>query len=128
MKKLYAKERVDERGRHEVQDENGETVGVATRLKISGVPEASEGWDVAFFVNNIRVDGFGYDARFYDSDENERNGWHRHIWDDRTQTLNRTSVTLFDKDDLAFRDFVLWALKEMNIFYPKDDDYARSLF
>jgi hypothetical protein len=128
MNKVHARERIDLRGLHELEDVNGEKVTLSIRLKISGIPEAPEGWDIAFFVNNVRVDGFGYDERFYDSDGVERNGWHRHIWDDKAQVLRRAPVTLFDRDGLMFWDFIVWALKEMKISYPKDDDYATDLF
>jgi hypothetical protein len=128
MRKVQARERIDLRGLHEIEDANGEKVPLSIRLKISGIPEAPEGWDVAFFVNNVRVDGFGYDERFYDSDGVERNGWHRHVWDGKTRAPRRAPVELFDRDRLTLWNFIVWALKEMKISYPKDDDYATDLF
>jgi hypothetical protein len=128
MSRVQARDRIDLRGLHELEDGNGARVTLPTRLKISGIPEAPEGWDVAFFVNNLRVDGFGYDERFYDSGGLERAGWHRHVWDDRQAVLRRVPVTLFDRDDITFRQFIAWALKEMKISYPRDDDYASDMF
>ena len=97
---------------------------LSIRLKISGRAAFPEGWDVALFVNNVRVDGFGYDERFYDCSGLERNGWHRHVWDGETQVLRRVPVTLFDQEGVTFFDFVVWGLKEMKVSTPKDDSYA----
>jgi hypothetical protein len=116
------------RGLHELEDATGQKITLSIRLKISGMPEFPEGWDAAFLVNNVRVDGFGYDARFYDSDGIQRNGWHRHVWDDKARVLRRAPVMLFDVGDMTFWDFIVWTLKEMKISYPKDDDYATDLF
>jgi hypothetical protein len=127
MKRIVGRERVDLHGLHHIVDEaTGETLTLPLRLKISGVLQFPEGWDIAFLLGDCRIDGFGYDARFYDIDGIEQHGWHRHIWDDKARTLRQISVRIFD-EGILFRDFIIWALKEMKISYPKDDDYAASL-
>jgi len=79
---------------------------------------------------NRRIDGFGYEERFTDMHGVEQSGWHRHVWNERSQHASgKISVSLFDKGNVSFRDFLIWSFKEMGVLYPKDDDYAnQSLF
>jgi hypothetical protein len=127
VKKIEQGERVELQAVHEMADKNGETLKPRIRLRISGKPKFRAGWHVSLLLYNKRIDGFGYDERFTDLDGVEQSGWHRHIWNEKTQDAEgKISVSLFDKGDPSFRDFLIWSLKEMNVSCPRDDDYANE--
>ncbi len=127
LRKIDDGERVDLHGVHHRPDEaGGEEIALPIRLRISGSPKYLESWDVCLLLYNRRIDGFGYEQRFDDPEGIEQSGWHRHVWDEKSQSADRSkvSVSMFDHADITFRDFVMWSLKAMNISCPKDDDYA----
>ena len=107
---------------------SGETVKLRIRLRVSGIPRFPAGWHVSLLLYNRRIDGFGYEERFTDTDGVEQSGWHRHIWNEKTQDAQaKKSVSLFNKGNASFREFLIWSFKEMGVSYPKDDDYASQL-
>jgi hypothetical protein len=126
QEKIERGERVELQAVHEISDEKtGESLKLRIRLRISGIPRFPAGWHVSLLLYNRRIDGFGYEERFTDTDGAEQNGWHRHVWNEKTQDANgKISVPLFDKGNPSFRDFLIWPFKEMDVSYPRDDDYA----
>jgi hypothetical protein len=132
LSKIEHGERVELQAVHEMTDKaSGEELKLRMRLRISGIPQFPDGWHVSLLLYNRRIDGFGYHERFSDLEGVERTGWHRHVWNEKTQDANgKIRVSLFDKGNVSFRDFLVWSFKEMGVSYPKDDDYANeaSLF
>jgi hypothetical protein len=121
-------ERVELQAVHEMTDENGKTFEkLRIRLRISGIPRFQAGWHVTLLLYNKPIDGFGYHERFTDLDGAEQTGWHRHIWNEKTQDAQgKQAVSLFDKGNPSFRNFLIWSFKEMSVSCPKDDDYANE--
>jgi len=130
LKSITAKQRVEWRTVHSIRDtKTGEQIDVPLRLRIGGTPNDAEGWQVSLIVGNRRVDGFDFEARFCDMDGVERNGWHRHIWNPQTRAApGKSAVTLFNRPAITFHEFLVQALKHMNVFYRKDDDSDVFLF
>jgi len=131
LRKIEQGERVELQAVHETAGKtNGEKLKLRIRLRVSGIPRYPTGWHVSLLLYNRRIDGFGYEERFTDIHGAEQCGWHRHVWNEKTQDASgKISVSLFDKGNVSFRDFLIWSFKEMGVLYPKDDDYAnQSLF
>jgi hypothetical protein len=128
LKKIEDGERVELQTVHETTDEkNGECLRLPIRLRISGKPKYSAGWHVTLLLYNRRIDGFGYEERFCDINQVEQSGLHRHVWNGRSQdAAGKISVSVFDRENLSFRDFLMWSFKAIGVSYPKDDDYELS--
>lgn len=126
-KMFNRRDRIDLRTVHSLAREDGvdEDVTLPLRLRISGVPEHPESWDAALLLYNRRIDGFGHEETFCDISGSEQNGWHRHIWNAKTQEASgKVLALLCDDDGMSFRDFLIRTLKHMKISYLKDEhDY-----
>jgi len=118
--------RVDLQTVHQTLDEtSGEQSKLPLRLRVSGTSSSEEGWHIMLLLYNRPIDGFGYEARFCDIHGVEQTGWHRHIWNHKSQgAADKVLASMLDKGKISFRDFLIRTLKEMKISYPKDDDYA----
>jgi hypothetical protein len=127
VRRIELGERVELQAVHEMADGIGKKLKLRIRLRVSGIPRFRAGWHVSLLLYNKRIDGFGFHERFTDLHGTEQSGWHRHIWCGNTQDANgKISVSLFDRNNLSFRDFLIWSFKEMAVSCPKDDDYANQ--
>jgi hypothetical protein len=129
LSKIDHGERVELQAVHEMSDKaTGEKLKLRMRLRVSGVPRFPDSWHVSLLLYNRRIDGFGYHERFTDAQGMDQSGWHRHVWNKKTQDASgKVSVSLFDKGNVSFRDFLIWSFKEMRVSYPKDDYYANEV-
>jgi hypothetical protein len=107
--------------------ELGEVVEAYLVLKVSGRLEYFTSWDIALLLHDIRIDGFGFEQSWTDSDGIHA-GWHRHVWNGRLLHAKRKHpVQCFESANI-FQHFVTTAFKEMNIRLSGRDDGNLELF
>lgn len=107
----------------EVTDENGETVAAVLRLNISCKSRHPAGWTIALKLCKERIDGIDRENRYDAMDGTEKSGWHRHVWDSRTQSAKegKQPIQGFDDPRLTRSDFLVRAFSAMRVLVSRHD-------
>jgi hypothetical protein len=104
-----------------VDESTGEAVEYDLTLNISGNLNYPLSWDVAVLLHNTRIDGIGYHPWFNDVDGNEREGWHRHVWNESEKhAKGKKCVSGFD-GELSFEEFLIRTFTELRIILSQVD-------
>jgi hypothetical protein len=101
---------------HTTIDEYGQEYRVIIRLNVNCQSQVPEGWTIALKLHKERIDGIDWEAGFYAVDGSRGRGWHRHQWNQRTQSAKHTKIPTADFDSVDGREaFLIRALSIMRI-------------
>lgn len=113
---------------HTTVDDFSNRVTVVLRINISCKhAHFPEGWTFTLKLHNTRIDGFDHEERFHDPSGTMCSGWHRHIWNVKTQTAEKNKQPVFDLNAIGSREeFLIRVLKMMHISVSATD-YGQDL-
>jgi hypothetical protein len=101
---------------HPTQDEYGTDFRIIIRLNINCQSRVPEGWTTALKLHNERIDGIDWESKFQRGDGSIGHGWHRHQWNQRTQSSKHLKIPVPDFNGIDAREqFLIRALSVMRI-------------
>lgn len=107
---------------HITTDEFAIPQPVILRLNVNCQSKMPEGWTMALKLHNERIDGFDWESEFTAKDGSVQQGWHRHEWNQRTQSAKKTKIPLSDLDTVDSREqFLIRAFGHMRIRWSTTD-------
>jgi hypothetical protein len=107
---------------HVALDEYGADYGIVLRLNISCQSNIPEGWTISLKLHNERIDGIDWEPKYEAFDRTSKIGWHRHQWNQRSQSAKDTKLPLAELDDVDSREqFVIRSLSIMRITVSSRD-------
>jgi hypothetical protein len=117
VRELERKGEADIETEHATTDDYSNVQTVILRLNIHCKhPNYVEGWTIALKLHNTRIDGFDWEARFLGADSAIHTGWHRHMWDDKVESAERSKIPIGDFAGVKSREeFLIRALKLLRI-------------
>lgn len=117
VRELEGKGEADIETEHPTTDDYSNVQTMVLRLNIHCKhPNYVEGWTIALKLHNTRIDGFDWEPRFSGADGTVHEGWHRHVWDHRAGSAERSKVPIGDFAGVKSREeFLIRALKLFRI-------------
>ena len=117
VRELENKGAADIETEHTTTDDYSSPHTVILRLNIHCKhPNYVEGWTIALKLHNTRIDGFDWEAKFLGIDGETHPGWHRHVWNHKRQSAERSKVPIGDFAGVKSREeFLIRALKLLRI-------------
>jgi len=107
---------------HQFVDDFGNEMTAVLRLNMSCRNNYVRGWTISLKLHKERIDGVDWEPYFVGNDGNRKSGWHRHVWNQKLQSAKSGKIPVQGLDEVNNReDFVIRALKEMNITLNKTD-------
>jgi len=107
---------------HQFVDDFGNEWSTVLRLNISCRNNWVRGWTISLKMHKERIDGIDWEPYFTGLDGTRNFGWHRHVWSRKDQSAKAGKICVQGFDDVDNReDFVIRALKEMNVTLSKTD-------
>ena len=101
----------------------GLEIVVQLRLRIGGSLTEPESWQVALLLHSIRIDGVDHESWYTALDGEEREGWHRHQWNRRESSADRTKCPVEGLEDCPSLEIFLYeVLRKMGIRWNRVDN------
>src|SRR5258708_3267175 len=101
---------------HKVTDEYCTDYQSVIRINVNCQSKMPEGWTIALKLHRERIDGIDWEAKFDAADGTEGHGWHRHQWNQRSQSAKHTKIPTTDFDGIDSREqFLIRAFSLMRI-------------
>jgi hypothetical protein len=111
---------------HHVRDDFANLIAVVLRLNITCKNDYREGWTVAMKLHNARIDGIDWEPKFHDPDGVLHSGWHRHMWDRKKRSAERTKVRVTDLQIIKSREHFLTIVFSLMGIVLDANDYGTT--
>ena len=104
-------------------DQDGTEVSLQLTVNIGGSVDDWSGWSVALIMHSVRIDGIDHEPVYTDRHGQECEGWHRHVWDEKSQQADILKVPIGGFDACpSLENFLFRISKAMNITWNGADD------
>lgn len=129
LQQLQADDYCEMETEHHTKDDYSTVHPVVLRLNISCKNQSNTtSWSVALKLHNTRIDGIDNEPIYPGMDGMLHEGWHRHVWNHRQQSAERSKVPVLDLAIIRGREhFLNIVFNIMGILLDRNDHGPEEL-